>query len=265
MTLARATAETPMNGEMPHILIVDDDPELRELLGDTLAAYGIGSFAVESGAAMFRELERRRYDLILLDIMLPGEDGLELCRRLRAPESPSFAVPIIFLSALRDTADRVLGLEMGGDDYLSKPFQPRELVARIRALLRRATTLAPAPEAAGARERGLGKDTVWAIGPWKLHALARHLVDIQGVVVALSSAEFRLLTLFLEHPRQEVTREQILDHMTGRGTDIFDRSIDAQISRLRTKLRDNSRNPQIIRTLRGDGYMLIADIAREDA
>lgn len=250
-----------MNGEAPQVLIVDDDPELRELLGDSLAAYGIGSLAVASGEAMFAELERRRYDLILLDIMLPGDDGLALCRRLRAPESPSFGVPIIFLSALRDTADRVLGLEMGGDDYLSKPFQPRELVARIRALLRRATTLNPTAEAPAPP---VSRDTVWRVGPWKLHALARHLVDGAGVVVALSAAEFRLLTLFLQHPRQVVTREQILDHMTERGTDIFDRSIDAQISRLRTKLRDDSRNPEIIRTLRGDGYMLIADIARED-
>ena len=252
-----------MNNEAARILIVDDDPELRELLADNLAEYGFFSHAVENGQAMFAELEKGGYDLILLDIMLPGDDGLDLCRRLRIPGAPHAGLPIIFLSALKDTTDRVVGLEMGGDDYLPKPFQPRELVARIKALLRRAG--ASFSSNGSGDSDPVSKDAVWSFGQWKLHGLARHLVDADGVVVALSAAEFRLLMLFLERPNQMVSREQILDRVTERGMEIFDRSIDAQISRLRSKLRDNSRSPELIRTLRGDGYMFIARVSRGTA
>lgn len=253
-----------MNASTTRILIVDDDAELRELLVDTLTEYGFSAQAVKNGHEMFFALREGSFDLVLLDIMMPGEDGLDLCRRLRLPGTPWATLPIIFLSALSDTTDRVVGLELGGDDYLPKPFQPRELVARIRALLRRAGAQAapqgdlPTPATVPSQVQ----DTVWAFGPWRLHGMARHLVDADGVVVALSAAEFRLLTLFLEHPQQVVSREQILERVAERGTDMYDRSIDVQISRLRNKLRDNSRNPEIIRTLRGDGYMFIAAVQR---
>lgn len=248
------------------ILIVDDDQELRELLVEVLGGYGFASQAVKNGLELYRALDREDFDLILLDIMMPGDDGLAICRSLRAPGSPYARMPVIFLTALKDTADTVLGLEIGGDDYLAKPFQTRELIARIRAVLRRAQ----APEAGPAsaepartkpEERPL--NSMLSFGPWRLNVLARHLIDVKGVVVPLSAAEFRLLSLFLERPQQVVTRDQIMDHLSERNLNIFDRSIDSQVSRLRSKLKDKELT--LIRTMRGDGYMLAVSVDRGES
>ncbi|MDL2298635.1 response regulator transcription factor [Synergistaceae bacterium OttesenSCG-928-D05] len=257
-----------MSEKQPRILIVDDDMELRELLVELLSEYGYLSEAVKDGAGMFDALKVEIADLILLDIMMPGEDGLTLCRRLRTPGSAYCEIPIIFLTALKDTADKVVGLELGGDDYLCKPFQARELIARIRALLRRTQQTAKAaleelPHGNGNwANDAAGQNACLLFGSWKLNILARHLVDEKGVVVPLSAAEFRLLVLFLEHPQQVVTRDKIMDYLAERSLNIYDRSIDAQVSRLRGKLRDKGPNPSIIRTMRGDGYMLAVPVER---
>lgn len=251
------------------ILIVDDDSELRELLTDTLADYGYASRAVQNGREMYAALENESFNLILMDIMMPGEDGLSLCRNLRSPGGAYAAIPIIFLTALGDTTDTVVGLEVGGDDYLAKPFQARELIARIRAILRRIQQAGAADtgkKSAGSGQSGVISDSPFALfGPWKLHLLARHLVDPEGVVVPLSAAEYRLLSLFLKHPQEVVTRERIMNHLSERNLNIYDRSIDAQISRLRAKLSDKGPNPSLIKTMRGDGYMLAVPVKRGES
>ena len=255
--------------DLVQILIVDDDAELRELVVERLTNYGLSAFAVQSGEAMFAELATRKYDLILLDVMMPGEDGLSLCRRLRSTDSPTSHIPVIFLTALGETTDKVVGLELGGDDYLPKPFQTRELIARIRAVLRR--TQSPVQQALPSEETAnaspiSNKKIIWHFGNWRLNPLARHLIDDKDAVIPLSATEFRLLLFFLERPQQVLNRDQILDYTTGRSADVFDRSIDVQISRLRSKLRDNGKNPEIIRTMRGDGYMLTLPVSqREEA
>lgn len=244
------------------ILIVDDDQELRELLIEVLKEYGYQSEAAANGPQMYKALSQESFNLILLDIMMPGEDGLSLCRALRTPGAAYSSIPIIFLTALKDTSDTVVGLEIGADDYLSKPFQTRELIARIRAVLRRMSALengaGEATEKGLAGSRPLG--SIVSFATWKLNVLARHLIDAKGVVVPLSAAEFRLMSLFLEYPQQVITRERIMDHLSERNLNIYDRSIDSQISRLRSKLRDKELN--IIRTMRGDGYMLATPVER---
>lgn len=258
---ATGAIEEHMN-ESAAVLLVDDDRDILELLHESLTAFGFRTVAVSDGSGMFAELEKQPFDCILLDIMMPGEDGLSLCRRLRTPGAPYEHTPVIFLTALGELTDRVVGLELGGDDYLPKPFQTRELVARIRALLRRAA--APRQGETFGRpgvEAGQGNG-VWSFGQWKLKVLSRHLVDREGVVVPLSSAEFKLLMLFLETPQQVISRDAILEHMADRSPDVYDRSIDVQISRLRAKLHDNARNPELIRTMRGDGYMFTARVDR---
>lgn len=253
--------------ESAAVLLVDDDQDIRELLVKGLSNFGFTIVAVADGNGMFAELEKRPFDCILLDIMMPGEDGLSLCRRLRTPGMPHEHVPVIFLTALGELTDRVVGLELGGDDYLPKPFQTRELVARIRALLRRAAI--PGPGIAGGRTSGASgpnaygqDDGVWSFGRWKLKVLSRHLVDESGVVTPLSAAEFKLLLLFLENPQRVLSRDAILEHMADRAADVYDRSIDVQISRLRSKLHDDARNPNLIRTMRGDGYMFTVPVNR---
>ena len=255
-----------MPTEQTKILIVDDDQELRELISETLAEYGYASEAAGNGAEMFKALARSAFNMILLDIMMPGEDGLSLCRTLRTPGTLYSKIPIIFLTALKDTTDKVVGLEIGGDDYLCKPFQSRELIARIRALLRRSGASGDLASPNAKQDKisieSEKPNSLLLFGNWKLNAMARHLIDEDGVVVSLSAAEFRLLSLFLEHPQQVVTREKIMDYLAERSLNIYDRSIDAQISRLRAKLRDKGPNPALIRTMRGDGYMLATPVER---
>lgn len=249
--------------ESAKILIVDDDQDVLELLEKRLNDLGFNTVAVPDGIQMFDRLEKERFDCILLDIMLPGEDGLTLCRRLRTPGTAYEHTPVIFLTALGELTDRVVGLELGGDDYLPKPFQVRELVARIRALLRRAS--APRPNDSSTSVSGirtLRESGIWSFGQWKLKVLSRHLIDREGVVIPLSAAEFKMLMFFLENPQHVISRDKILEHMADRSPDVYDRSIDVQISRLRAKLLDNARNPELIRTMRGDGYMFTAQVDR---
>lgn len=232
-----------------HILIVDDDPELRELLGDYLRKNGFRVTAVEGGPGMKTTLEHQRIDLIILDLMLPGEDGLVLCRNLRVDSE----IPIIMLTARGDDMDRILGLEMGADDYLPKPFNPRELLARIKVVLRRTRRL---PDEPGEVQR-------FCFNGWVLDTTARHLTTPEGVVMPLGGGEYRLLRVFLERPQRVLNRDQLLDLTQGREATPFDRSIDVQVSRLRRRLRDDPRNPAIIKTVRNEGYVLATSVSRE--
>jgi two-component system OmpR family response regulator len=229
----------------PHILVVDDDREIRDLLARFLAKHALRVTTARDGAEMLRVLDERRIDLIVLDLMLPGEDGLSLTRRLRAAGRP---VPIVMLTAMGEDTDRIVGLEMGADDYLPKPFNPRELLARIKAVLRRAQVAAAAAEerVSGSRLRFAG---------WTLDLTSRDLLSADGVVVALSAGEFDLLQAFVGHPRRVLSRDQLLDLARGRNAIPFDRSVDIQVSRLRRKLGDDARDPQMIKTVRGGGYL----------
>jgi two-component system OmpR family response regulator len=227
-----------------HVLVVDDDRDIRTLLCDYLQKNGYRVTAVGEGKAMRRVLEKTRIDLIVLDLMLPGEDGLKLCRELRAHSQ----TPVLMLTALGEEIDRVLGLEVGADDYLSKPFSPRELLGRIKAILRRTAYLPRDPD---------HKDTKgYRFGEWQLDITARSLTHSDASVVALSGAEFRLLSILLAHPQRVLSRAQLMDLMRGRELDPFDRSIDVRISRLRQILRDDARAPQIIKTIYGEGYVI---------
>jgi two-component system OmpR family response regulator len=230
-----------------HILIVDDDREIRELLATYLTKNGLRASAAANGREMYAMLESHSIDLIVLDIMMPGVDGLSLCRDLRAGKWKS--IPVLMLTARGDETDRIVGLEMGADDYLSKPFAAREVLARVRAILRRTRMLPPNMQITEA-----GK--VIAFGDWRLDTVARHLVDERGVVVALSGAEYRLLHVFLDHPQRVLTRDQLLNLTQGRDSEIFDRSVDLIVSRLRQRLRDDAREPRYIKTVRNEGYVL---------
>ncbi|MDB5797985.1 MAG: two-component system response regulator [Paucimonas sp.] len=234
------------------ILVVDDDREIRSLLGDYLETNGYRAVLAADGAAMQRALDSQPIELVVLDLNLPGEDGLSLCRRLRA----SSELPVIMLTARDQPLDRILGLEMGADDYVPKPFEPRELLARIRSVLRRTQGLA-SRNALEARQRLVFQG-------WTLDLVARHLVDPKGMVVMLSGAEFRLLKVFLERPNRVLNRDQLLNLTQGREADPFDRSIDIQVSRLRQKLGEDARAPQILKTVRNGGYVLAATVTAQD-
>ncbi|EJM32633.1 response regulator [Pseudomonas sp. GM25] len=229
-----------------HILIVDDDREIRELVGNYLTKNGLRSTVVADGRQMRSFLEANTVDLIVLDIMLPGDDGLVLCRELRAGKHK--AIPVLMLTARDDQTDRILGLEMGADDYLTKPFAARELLARINAVLRRTRMLPP---------NLLITETgrLLAFGRWRLDTTARHLLDEDDTMVALSGAEYRLLRVFLDHPQRVLSRDQLLNLTQGRDADLFDRSIDLLVSRLRQRLLDDSREPAYIKTVRNEGYV----------
>ncbi|MCP5419841.1 MAG: response regulator [Gammaproteobacteria bacterium] len=233
-----------------HVLIVDDDQELRELLVDYLGRNGFRVTGVEDGNGLWDTLERESVDLVILDLMLPGDDGLTLCRNLRA-RSP--LPPVIMLTARGDDTDRIIGLEMGADDYLAKPFNPRELLARINSVLRRVREW---PVEAGALQR-------YRFAGWTLDVNTRHLISPQNVVIPLGSREYRLLCVFLEQPNRVLTRDQLLDLTQGREATPFDRSIDMQVSRLRHRLGEDSRDAEIIKTVRNEGYMLVGAVTRE--
>lgn len=235
----------------PHILIVDDDREIRALVGDYLRRNGYRTSLAADGRHMRKILEDTRIDLIILDLMLPGEDGLSLCRDLRTQSN----VPVLMLTARGEAVDRIIGLEMGADDYLTKPFEPRELLARIRSVLRRAQALPPnlAP----------GEVRRYRFAGWSWDTALHQLISPQGVVVILSGAEYRLLEAFLTHPNRVLTRDQLLDLVRGKDADPFDRSIDLRVSRLRQKLGDDARSPALIKTLRGEGYVFAADVQSE--
>ena len=231
-----------------HILVVDDDAEIRSLLGDYLRKNGYSATAVADGKAMWTALSRSKFDLIVLDLMLPGEDGLTLCRTLRAESD----TPVIMLTARGEETDRIVGLEIGADDYLAKPFSPRELLARIKSVLRRARSLPQNLRADDAR-------TIRFAG-WRLDTVARHLVSAEGVVTSLSGSEYQLLRILLSHANHVLTRDQLMVLTKGRESEPFDRSIDLQISRLRHRLGDDPSDPRIIKTVRGHGYVLAVPV-----
>lgn len=232
-----------------HIVIVDDDAEIRSLLEDYLGRNGYDASSAAGGRELSRLLERRRADLIVLDIMLPGEDGFEICRRLRAESD----VPIIMLTARDEDTDKIVGLELGADDYLAKPFNPRELLARIKGVLRRARSLPP--DANASTERGC-----YRFSGWTLNTLSRNLMSPDKVTVPLSGAEYQLLEVFLTHPNRVLSRDQLLNLSRGREAVAFDRSIDMQVSRLRKRLRDN--DGTLIQTVRSQGYLLASEVRR---
>lgn len=234
-----------------HILVVDDDQDIRELIDAYLRKNGLRVTTVADGRQMRAFLSSNQVDLIILDIMLPGEDGLSLCRDLRAGKQR--LVPILMLTARSDETDRIIGLEMGADDYLIKPFVARELLARINAVLRR-TRMLPPNLVVCERARLI------RFGRWTLDTTARHLVDKNDTVVALSGAEYRLLRVFIDHPQRILSREQLLNLTQGREADFFDRSIDLLISRLRQRLLDDAREPKYIKTVRNEGYVFTAEV-----
>jgi two-component system OmpR family response regulator len=236
----------------PHILVVDDDGEIRQLIGRFLREHGFRVTGVPDGAQMRETLDHAAVDLVVLDLMLPGVSGLDLCREVRARSM----LPIIMLTARREETDRIVGLEVGADDYLPKPFNPRELLARIRAVLRRAGTRAEEGSAA------LRRRLVTFAG-WTLDTHRRELTNAQGVVIDLSGGEYDLLLAFVEHPNRVLNREQLLDLARHRSSaQGFDRSIDVQISRLRRKLEGDPEAPPLIKTVRGAGYMFVPTVSR---
>jgi two-component system OmpR family response regulator len=240
-----------MDGEA-HILIVDDDREIRDLLGRFLAKHGLRVTTAADGREMKRVLDGSRIDLIVLDLMLPGEDGLTLCRNLRATSR----IPIIMLTAMGEETDRIVGLEMGADDYLPKPFNQRELLARIKAVLRRAE-LAPGVVAA---EGG----TVFEFAGWRLDPGALELHRPDGVMVPLSGGEYELLSAFVSHPGRVLSRDQLLDLARGREAQPFDCSIDVQVSRLRRKIEADPHDPGLIKTVRNGGYIFTPKVRRRE-
>jgi two-component system OmpR family response regulator len=234
-----------------HLLIVDDDPEIRQLLSEYLEASGYRTSLAANGAAMRRHLEESIVDLVVLDLMLPGEDGLALCRELRANSN----TPVIMLTAKGTLVDRIVGLEMGADDYLPKPFDPRELLARIKVVLRRTRSF---PE----RTRMDDARTIHFAG-WTLDTHGRQLRSPGNLIVSLGSSDFRLLRLLLEHPNRPLSRDFLLNHVFDKERSPFDRSIDVCVSRLRQQLEENPRAPSLIKTVRNEGYMLTAHDVRK--
>jgi two-component system, OmpR family, response regulator len=233
------------------VLIVDDDVEIRTLLHDYLSRNGYRCIAVADGVSMLAALDQQQIDLIVLDVMLPGHDGLTLCRDLRARSD----VPVIMLTARGEDTDRIIGLEMGADDYMPKPFNPRELLARIKVILRRAR--GPIRVRFGEPQQRM------RFADWQLDLTTRNLVSPRGVVVALSGAEFRLLKTFLERPNRVLNRDQLMELTQGQGADSLDRSIDVLVSRVRQRLDEDAREPRIIKTVRGEGYVLASAVAYE--
>lgn len=230
------------------LIVVDDDPEIRELLADYLGRHGMRALMAEDAEALRRLLEVETPDLLIVDLMMPGDDGFTLCRDLRRHSD----VPIIMLTASADETDRILGLELGADDYLGKPFNPRELLARIKAVLRRARGQQEATDPAQAR--------LVAFGDWRLDRLTRELVDAEGQHLPLSGADFQLLQVFLEHPEQVLSRDALFELTRGRPAPPLDRSIDVHVCRLRQRLGEDAQHSQLIRTVRGAGYVLTARV-----
>ncbi|MCB1860367.1 MAG: response regulator [Gammaproteobacteria bacterium] len=241
-----------MNTQEDHILVVDDDPEIRQLLRTYLEKNGLRVTTAGEGIGMWKALDQAHIDLIVLDLMLPGADGMELCRTLRVHSK----IPVIMLTARGDEMDRILGLEMGADDYLAKPFSARELLARIKVVLRRTREI-PGDPLADTPEKLVFSD-------WTLDTRTQHLTSPQGVVVPLSNLEFQLLHALLTHPNRALSRNQLLDLTQGKESGPFDRSIDVLIGRLRRRLADDAKQPELIKTVRGRGYLLASKVKSTD-
>ena len=235
-----------------HILIVDDDPEIRQLLSTYLDAAGFRTSVAADGRDMRRRLEDQVIDLVVLDLMLPGEDGLSLCRDLRVRSN----IPVIMLTARGTLVDRIVGLEMGADDYLGKPFDPRELLARIKVVLRRTNAF---PERARMDEA-----RTLRFADWQLDTASRQLRSPSGLVISLGNSDYRLLRLLLQHPNRPLSRDFLLNHVFDRERTPYDRSIDVCISRLRQHLNDAPKAAALIRTVRNEGYMLTVDEVRSE-
>ena len=235
------------------ILIVDDDLEIRRLLADYLARNGFTALAARDGREMWQMLERHVVDLVVLDLMLPDSDGLTLCRDLRAKGN----LPVLMLTARGEETDRIVGIEMGADDYLVKPFNPRELLARIKSILRRTRSLPPNLRPEPTR--------CLSFSGWCLDTATRLLTSPDGVATPLSGGEYRLLRILLDHPNRVLNRDQLTEMIQGREAEPYDRAVDVQVSRLRQRLRDDSREPQLIKTVRGEGYVLASTVAARSA
>jgi two-component system, OmpR family, response regulator len=235
--------------EAPLVLIVDDDREIRELLSRFLSQHGFRVETVADGAGLWLALNRYPIDLIVLDLMLPGEDGLILCQKLRATST----LPIVMLTAIAEDVDRIVGLELGADDYVTKPFNPRELLARIKAVLRRGEYGAIAAQA---------KPKGFTFQGWRLDVARRELYSPEDVLTPLTASEFDLLVAFAEHPQQVLSRDQLLGLTKGHEAAPFDRSIDVQLSRLRRKIEPSPKEPVLIKTVRGGGYLFTPSVEK---
>jgi two-component system, OmpR family, response regulator len=234
----------------PHILVVDDERDIRDPLAAYLGRNGLRVSKAENAAAARQILAAHAIDLILLDIMMPGEDGLSLAGFVRATSG----IPVILVTARTEDMDRIIGLELGADDYVTKPFNPRELLARIKAVLRRSD--------GGGKPVHAPDAEAYAFGPWVLRTGERELRDKDGVAVPLSTGEYNLLLAFVPHPKRVLTRDQLLDLSQGRELAAFERSIDNHISRLRRKIEEDASDPKLIKTVWGGGYTLAADVRR---
>jgi two-component system OmpR family response regulator len=234
----------------PHILVVDDDKGIRDLLQEFLHKRGLRTSVAGDGTEMEALMRRTEFDLVVLDVMLPGRSGLELCRELRARDS---TVPVIMLTAVNETTDRVVGLEMGADDYVPKPFDPRELLARIRAVLRRN----------GGEAKRLPARQVWRFAGWTMDCSRRRLVAPGDVRVELTAAEFNLLATFVRSAQRVLTRDQLIELTGGDGGISYDRSVDILVSRLRRKMEDDPKSPKLIQTVRSGGYQFLPEAVAE--
>ncbi len=237
------------DAEPARIIVVDDDSGIRDVVTEFLGRHGFDVESAADGQELSRALSRRTFDLVVLDVMLPGEDGLQICRRLSGVDGPG----VIMLSAMGEETDRIVGLELGADDYLPKPCNPRELLARVRAVLRRRGEPRPQDGELGAQCEFAG---------WRLDLVRRELRTPDGVIVNLSGGEFSLLRAFVERPQRVLTRDQLLDLARGPDSDAYDRAIDVQISRLRRKLDDGAAGSELIRTVRNEGYMFMTKVVR---
>jgi|TARA_B100002003_G_scaffold146162_1_gene135322 two-component system OmpR family response regulator len=233
-----------------HILVVDDHRDIRDSLSKYLAQHEYRTSVAADAVEARQVIDQRAIDLVVLDIMMPGEDGLSLCRHIRQTTE----LPVILLTAIAEDTERVIGLEMGADDYLTKPFNPRELLARIKSVLRRTHSLPP-------RSTPTESDKI-KFDKWIFDVAQREVIGEDNVAIPLSTAEYHLLNAFLDHPKMVLSRDQLLDITSGRSAKVFDRAIDNQVSRLRKKLEDDPKSPTLIKTVWGGGYMLTVEVER---
>jgi two-component system OmpR family response regulator len=232
-----------------HILAIDDDPSIRQMIADYLGDNDIQVTALASGQTIAEVMTRQTIDLVILDLKMPGEDGMQIARKLRGESD----IPIIILTGRKDEADRVMGLELGADDYLTKPFSPRELLARVRALLRRSRTHETVAD-------GLARIRAYRFAGWELNVRVRRLTSPLGDTIAITNSEFNLLVAFLAAPQRVLSREQLLDSSRLHNDEVYDRSIDVQIGRLRKKMEPKGARAELIRTERGAGYVFAAPV-----